>query len=69
MRYSLFRLDGTPLFIYHTPLEIIANDYQLDEVLLNKIKEKKLIYEFDFEGTYSFSSMLKKQIIKALDEI
>ena len=41
VRYSLFRLDGTPLFIYHTPLEIIANDYKLDQVLLEKISNSQ----------------------------
>ena len=41
-----------------------CNKINLDgRYLLNKIKEKKLIYEFDFEGSYTFSSMLKKQII------
>lgn len=37
VQYSLFNLDGRPLFIYHTPLEVIANDYILDAILLNKI--------------------------------
>lgn len=30
--------------------------------LLNELKSKKLIKEFDFDGTYSFSKMLKDQI-------
>jgi len=37
VQYSLFNLDGRPLFIYHSPLEVIANDYVLDAILLNKI--------------------------------
>ena len=37
VQYSLFNLDGRPLFIYHSPLEVIANDYILDAILLNKI--------------------------------
>jgi signal transduction histidine kinase len=41
IRYSLFKLDGSPLLIYHTPLEIIANDYKLDQTLLNKISESQ----------------------------
>jgi nitrogen fixation/metabolism regulation signal transduction histidine kinase len=37
IQYSLFNIDGSPLFIYHSPLEIIANDYILNPILLNKI--------------------------------
>jgi len=37
VQYSLFATDGHPLFIYHSPLEVIANDYILDPILLNKI--------------------------------
>jgi nitrogen fixation/metabolism regulation signal transduction histidine kinase len=37
VQYSLFNLEGRPLFIYHSPLEVIANDYILDAILLNKI--------------------------------
>ena len=37
VQYSLFSIDGNPLLIYHSPLEVIANDYILDPILLNKI--------------------------------
>jgi len=64
IRYSLFKLDGTPLLIYHTPLEIIANDYQLDEVLLNKIKESQSgvyleEYNSDLDNFHASYSLLK----------
>ena len=32
VQYSLFNLEGRPLFIYHSPLEVIANDYILDAI-------------------------------------
>ena len=37
VQYSLFSIDGSPLLIYHSPLKVIANDYILDPILLNKI--------------------------------
>ena len=41
IQYSLFNLDGSPLFIYHSPLEVIANDYVLDPLLLQKINQSE----------------------------
>ena len=38
VQYSLFTIDGDPIFIYHTPLEVVANNYRLGDVLLDKIK-------------------------------
>ena len=38
VQYSLFTLEGAPLFIYHSPLEVIANNYKLNKKLLDKIK-------------------------------
>ena len=38
VQYSLFTIDGDPIFIYHTPLEVVANNYRLGEILLDKIK-------------------------------
>ena len=33
----MFSLDGTPLLVYHSPLEVIANNYLLDSLLLQRI--------------------------------
>ena len=41
VQYSLFRLEGNPLFIYHSPLEIIANNYKLSKPLLDKINQSQ----------------------------
>ncbi|MFQ3340921.1 MAG: two-component system nitrogen regulation sensor histidine kinase NtrY [Flavobacteriaceae bacterium] len=41
VRYSLFSLDGTPLLMYHSPLEVIANNYQLDDSLLDLISKSE----------------------------
>ncbi len=41
IHYSLFSAEGNPLFIYHTPLEVIANDYTLDQKLRDKIYSSK----------------------------
>ena len=41
VQYSLFTLEGDPLFIYHSPLEIIANNYKLNKTLLEKITASK----------------------------
>ncbi len=37
VHYSLFTVEGSPLFVYHSPLEVIANNYNLDQTLRNKI--------------------------------
>lgn len=39
VQYSLFTLEGNPIFIYHSPLEVVANNYMLNNSLLQKIKE------------------------------
>ena len=36
--YSLFTIKGTPLFLYHAPLKIIANNYNLDNEILQKLR-------------------------------
>lgn len=41
VQYSLFTLKGDPLFIYHSPLEVVANNYKLNRELLNKIKNSE----------------------------
>ena len=46
IQYSLFKTDGSPLLIYHSPLQVIANDYVLDPLLLNKIYESKKFVGF-----------------------
>ena len=38
VQYSLFTVQGDPIFIYHSPLEVVANNYRLGDVLLDKIK-------------------------------
>lgn len=38
IQYSLFTPQGKPLFIYHTPLAIIANNYELEAQLIANIK-------------------------------
>ena len=41
IQYSLFNLEGNPLFIYHSPLEVVANNYSLSRELLEKIKSSE----------------------------
>ena len=41
IQYSLFNLEGNPLFIYHSPLEVVANNYNLSRELLEKIKSSR----------------------------
>ena len=41
VQYSLFKLEGNPLFIYHSPLEIIANNYKLSKPLIDKINQSQ----------------------------
>ena len=41
IQYSLFNLEGNPLFIYQSPLEVVANNYNLSRELLQKIKSSK----------------------------
>ena len=41
IQYSLFTLEGKPLFIYHSPLEVIANNYNLSKTLLDKINNSE----------------------------
>ena len=43
VQYSLFTIDGDPIFIYHSPLEVVANNYRLGADLLKKIIEAKMI--------------------------
>ncbi|MFL2629478.1 MAG: hypothetical protein ACJ0NO_02955 [Flavobacteriaceae bacterium] len=38
VQYSLFTIKGSPLFLYHTPLKIIANNYNLDNKTLQKLR-------------------------------
>jgi len=38
VQYSLFTIEGKPLFIYHTPLAIIANNYELEAGLIENVK-------------------------------
>ena len=38
IKYSLFNIDGSPLFIYHLPLKVIANKYSINPNILNKIQ-------------------------------
>ena len=40
VEFSLFDLTGAPLFVSFTPLKIIANDYQIDSVLVSRIRQK-----------------------------
>lgn len=41
VQYSLFTTQGKPLFIYHTPLAIIANNYELEPQLIANIKNSE----------------------------
>ena len=40
VEFSLFDLTGAPLFVSFTPLKIIANDYQIDSILVSRIRQK-----------------------------
>ena len=64
IQYSLFKTDGSPLLIYHSPLQVIANDYVLDPLLLNKILESKQgryleHYTADIDKFHASYSLLK----------
>ena len=64
IQYSLFKTDGSPLFIYHSPLEVIANDYVLDPILLEKIfssKEGRYLehYNSDIDKFHASYRLLK----------
>ncbi len=64
VQYSLFNTNGRPLFIYHSPLEVIANDYILDPILLNKIfnsDEGRYLehYSSDIENFHASYRLLK----------
>lgn len=40
VEFSLFDLQGDPLFVSFTPLKIIANDYSIDSLLVSRILQK-----------------------------
>jgi len=68
IQYSLFNLDGSPLFIYHSPLEVIANDYILDPLLLKKINQSDgryvVHYKSDIDKFHASYSYLKDRFQK-----
>ena len=41
VQYSLFKLKGDPIFIYHSPLEVVANNYKLSKAILDQINESQ----------------------------
>ena len=64
IQYSLFKTDGSPLFIYHSPLEVIANYYVLYPILLEKIfssKEGRYLehYNSDIDKFHASYRLLK----------
>ena len=48
VQYSLFSLDGKPLFTFHTPLKVIANDYHLEQTLIDDLFATKDGYLLEF---------------------
>ena len=69
IRYSLFSLDGTPLLVYHSPLEIIANNYLLDSSLLERILKSETgnyleRYDSDIDKFHASYSVLNDEFGK-----
>ena len=58
VQYSLFNIEGKPLFIYHTPLAVIANNYELENQLIQNIKisEGERFLENNFADLDKFSA-------------
>ena len=58
VQYSLFNIEGKPLFIYHTPLAVIANNYELENQLIENIKisEGERFLENNFADLDKFSA-------------
>ena len=70
IRYSLFSLDGTPLFVYHSPLEVIANNYLLDSLLLQRILKSETgnyleRYNSDIDKFHASYSVLNDEFGKS----
>ena len=68
--YSLFSLDGTPLFVYHSPLEVIANNYLLDSLLLQRILKSETgnyleRYNSDIDKFHASYSVLNDEFGKS----
>ena len=68
--YSLFSLDGTPLFVYHSPLEVIANNYLLDSLLLQRILKSETgnyleRYNLDIDKFHASYSVLNDEFGKS----
>ena len=66
VQYSLFSINGEPLFIYHSPLEVIANNYKLNSELLKKIKNSNKgsyieHYRSDIDNFHASYKILKDE--------
>ena len=64
VQYSLFTLEGAPLFIYHSPLEVVANNYKLNTSLLERInnaESERYIehYKSDIDNFHASYKILK----------
>ena len=58
VKYSLFAMDGQSIFSFFVPLEVMANDYQLQPELINRLIEApdNRILETNIEEVYGYSS-------------
>ena len=69
VQFSLFKLEGNPIFIYHSPLEVVANNYKLSKSLLDKIKQSQggsyiEHYKSDIDKFHASYKVLKDRFSK-----
>tara|TARA_S200000501_G_scaffold373531_1_gene420885 strand:- start:174 stop:1640 length:1467 start_codon:yes stop_codon:yes gene_type:complete len=69
VQFSLFKLGGNPIFIYHSPLEVVANNYKLSKSLLDKIKQSQggsyvEHYKSDIDKFHASYKILKDRFSK-----
>ena len=67
VQYSLFTIDGDPIFIYHSPLEVVANNYRLGAELLKKIRASKTgsyieHYKSEIDNFHASYNILRDQL-------
>ena len=70
VQYSLFSLEGNPLFIYHSPLEVVANNYKLSKDLLEKINTSQgdsyvEHYESEIDNFHASYKILRDNLNRA----
>ena len=69
VQYSLFKLQGDPIFIYHSPLEVVANNYKLSKSILDQINQSQdgsyiEHYQSDIDKFHASYKILKDRFKK-----